>query len=72
MLRLTLPAGEHRLALNYGAAGGPTRRIELGTTPIIAGKLAFATARVWEDGVIDARPSPVLVANPSATTSRPR
>ena len=72
VLRLTLPAGEHRLALNYGAPGGPTRRIELGATQIIAGKLAFATARVWEDGMIDARPSPVLVANPSATTSRPR
>ena len=67
VVRLTLPAGEHSLTLDFGAGGSVQRRITLGLTQITAGKIAFATARVWDDGVVDIRPTPALVAIPTAT-----
>jgi hypothetical protein len=72
VLRLTLPAGQHSLVLNYGAPGQPPRRVELGVTTVAAGKLSFATARVWDDGIIDVRPAPALVVNPVPTVPQPR
>ena len=67
VVRLTLPAGQHSLTLDYGAAGRVPRRIALGQTRIAAGKIAFATARVWDDGVVEVGPTPALVAAPAAT-----
>jgi hypothetical protein len=67
VVRLTLPAGQHSLTLDYGAAGRLPRRIALGQTRIAADKIAFATARVWDDGVVEVGPTPALVAAPAAT-----
>jgi hypothetical protein len=67
VVRLTLPAGQHSVSLSYGPPGGPQRRIDLGKTQIVAGKLAFATARVWDDGVAGIRQPTALVAAPVAT-----
>jgi hypothetical protein len=72
VVRLTLPAGGHTLALDLGAAGPLQRRIALGPTQIAAGKLAFATARVWDDGVVEIRSTPALVAAPTATVHEKR
>ena len=67
IVRLTLQAGQHSLTLDYGAAGRVPRRIALGQTRIAAGKIAFATARVWDDGVVEVGPTPAIVAAPAAT-----
>lgn len=57
IVRMTLPAGVHDLAIDYVAApGAPTRRLVIGPTKIVAGKLAFATTRVWDDGVTQLQP----------------
>ncbi|NUQ92638.1 MAG: hypothetical protein HOQ26_06970 [Gemmatimonadaceae bacterium] len=56
VVRLTLPAGAHDLAIDYATgAGGAPRRIALGRVEVIPGKIAFATTRVWEDGVTPGR-----------------
>jgi hypothetical protein len=69
VVRLTLPAGEHAVTLDYGAAGRPARRIDVGKANITAGGIAFASARVWDDGVIDVGPVPALVAVPAAVSA---
>lgn len=57
IVRLFLPAGTHDLAIDYAARpGAPPRRLTIGRTEIVAGRIAFATTRVWDDGVIPARP----------------
>ena len=62
VLRLTLPAGRHELAVDYVAGpGAPTRRLVIGSTEIVAGKIAFATTRVWDDGVTETRPRPLAI-----------
>jgi hypothetical protein len=72
VVRLTLPAGRHTLTLDFGAASPLQRRIALGSTQIAAGKIAFAAARVWDDGVVDIRPAPALVVVPTATAPEKR
>jgi hypothetical protein len=57
VVRMTLPVGMHDLAIDYVAApGAPTRRLAIGPTRIVAGKLSFATTRVWDDGVTKLQP----------------
>lgn len=59
IVRMVLPAGTHDLAIDYAARPGePPRRLTIGPTEIVAGRIAFATTRVWDDGVLmpDARP----------------
>ena len=72
VVRLTLPAGHHSLTLDLGGGGSVLRRITFRPTQITAGKIAFATARVWDDGVVDIRPTPALVAVPTATAHEKR
>jgi hypothetical protein len=60
---MTLPAGQHDLAIDYVAApGAPTRRLVIGPTEIVAGKIAFATTRVWDDGVTEKQLRPLAVS----------
>ena len=72
VVRLTLPAGRHTLTLDLGPAGPLQRRIALGPTQIAAGKIAFSTARVWDDGVVEVRPTPALVAVPTGAVHEKR
>jgi hypothetical protein len=63
IVRMTLPAGTHDLSIDYAAGpGAPTRRLVIGPTTIVAGEIAFATTRVWDDGVTE------RVRQPLATT----
>ena len=63
VVRLTLPAGRHELAMDYVASpGAPIRRLVIGATEIVAGKIAFATTRVWDDGVTEKRSQPFAVS----------
>jgi hypothetical protein len=62
-MRMTLPAGRHELAIDYAASpGAPTRRLIIGQTEVVAGKITFATTRVWDDGVTEKRPQPLAVS----------
>ncbi len=57
IIRMTLPAGSHDLAIDYAARPGtPARRLAIGPTEIVAGKIAFATIRVWDDGITQVQP----------------
>ncbi|HWE43858.1 MAG TPA: hypothetical protein VG432_15240 [Gemmatimonadaceae bacterium] len=52
IVRMILPAGTHDLAIDYASRPGePPRRLTIGPTEIVAGKVAFATTRIWDDGV---------------------
>ena len=52
IIRMTLPAGSHDLAIDYAVhPGTPPRRLTIGPTEIVAGKIAFATIRIWDDGL---------------------
>jgi hypothetical protein len=63
IVRLTLPAGMHQLAIDYAARpGGPLRRLVIGPTEIVAGKIAFATTRVWDDGVTELQQKPLVIS----------
>jgi len=63
IVRMTLPTGRHDLAIDYVAGpGAPTRRLVIGPTEIIAGKIAFATTRVWDDGVTDVQRLPLAIS----------
>ena len=54
---MTLPAGTHDLAIDYVARpGAAPRRLTLGPTTVVAGKIAFATTRVWDDGITQQQP----------------
>ncbi|NUQ21074.1 MAG: hypothetical protein HOQ09_08950 [Gemmatimonadaceae bacterium] len=56
IVRLSLPAGPHELSLDYAPGdGAATRRIALGTVDIRPGRIAFATTRLWDDGVLAPR-----------------
>lgn len=65
VVRLTIPAGRHVLALDYATGGGPVRRIPLGATDVRAGALTFATARIWDDGVTAPTLRPTIGTNPA-------
>lgn len=57
IVRLILPAGTHDLAIDYAARpGDPPRRLVIGPTEIIPGHIAFATTRIWDDGVTGRQP----------------
>ena len=59
IVRLTLPAGVHELAIDYvPRPGAPPRRLTLGPTTIVPGKIAFATTRIWDDGVTELERQP--------------
>lgn len=63
IVRLTLPAGTHELAIDYATSpGGPLRRLVIGPTEIVAGKIAFATTRVWDDGVTSRTGRPLAIS----------
>lgn len=48
LARLRLPPGAHTITLEIpGAAGGPSRRIELGSAVVAPGRRTFFSARVW-------------------------
>ncbi len=62
VIRMILPAGRHDLAIDYAASpGAPTRRLVLDATEITAGKITFATTRVWDDGVTEKRSQPLAI-----------
>lgn len=66
IVRLSLPAGAHELALDYTPAAGATaRRIALGTIDVRPGKITFATTRLWDDGVLP-RERRVVTRDPRA------
>ena len=57
IVRMTLPAGTHDLAIDYvSRPGAAPRRLTLGPTTIVAGRIAFATTRVWDDGITQQQP----------------
>lgn len=66
IVRMILPSGTHDLAIDYSPRpGAPARRVAIGPTRVIAGKISFATTRVWDDGVIERiriPVAPVIVA----------
>jgi uncharacterized protein len=52
IVRMILPAGTHELAIDYAPRPGePPRRLVIGPTRIVPGRIAFATTRIWDDGV---------------------
>jgi hypothetical protein len=64
IVRISLPAGSHQLAIDYAARpGDPPRRIIIGPTEIIPGKIAFATTRIWDDGVTLPNVRPLAVTH---------
>ena len=59
IVRMTLPAGSHQLAIDYTSRPGATpRRLVIGSTEVVAGRITFATTRVWDDGVTERIPVP--------------
>lgn len=53
LVRVTLPAGTHDLAIDYASSpGAPSRRLALGRVDVTPGGIAVATTRVWDDGVL--------------------
>jgi len=63
IVRMILPAGTHDLAIDYAARPGDRpRRLAIGPTEIIAGKIAFATTRIWDDGVTELQQKPFAVS----------
>jgi hypothetical protein len=57
IVRMILPAGTHDLAIDYVARPGDApRRLVIGRTEIIPGRIAFATTRIWDDGVTQQQP----------------
>jgi len=63
IVRMILPAGTHDLAIDYAARPGDRpRRLAIGPTEIIAGKIAFATTRIWDDGVTELQQKPLAVS----------
>ena len=63
IVRMILPVGTHDLAIDYASRPGePPRRLTIGPTRIVAGKIAFATTRVWDDGVTDNYHRPLAVS----------
>jgi hypothetical protein len=63
IVRMILPVGTHELAIDYAARpGDPPRRLTIGPTEIVAGKLAFATTRVWDDGVTNNNHRPLAIS----------
>jgi len=62
VVRMILPAGTHELAIDYATRPGEApRRIVIGPTEIVAGRIAFATTRVWDDGVTVPASRPLAV-----------
>jgi hypothetical protein len=63
IVRMILPVGTHELAIDYASRPGePPRRLAIGPTEIVAGQIAFATTRVWDDGVTDNNHKPLAVS----------
>jgi hypothetical protein len=57
IVRMILPAGTHDLSIDYVARpGDPPRRLAIGPTVITPGRIAFATTRIWDDGVTQQEP----------------
>ena len=57
IVRMILPAGTHELSIDYVARPGDApRRIVIGATTIVPGRIAFATTRIWDDGVTPPAP----------------
>ncbi|HEX2780419.1 MAG TPA: hypothetical protein VHM30_13025 [Gemmatimonadaceae bacterium] len=54
VMRLSLPAGTHDLTIEYAPRPGEAARlVPLGRVEVAPGRIAFATTRLWEDGVTD-------------------
>ncbi|MFL5559981.1 MAG: hypothetical protein ACJ79K_00770 [Gemmatimonadaceae bacterium] len=52
IVRMILPAGTHDLAIDYAPRpGAPPRRLVIGPTEVVPGRITFATTRIWDDGV---------------------
>jgi hypothetical protein len=63
IVRMILPVGTHDLAIDYAARPGePPRRLTIGPTEIVAGKIAFATTRIWDDGVTGPTSGPLAIS----------
>ena len=63
IVRMILPVGTHELAIDYASRPGePPRRLTIGRTEIVAGQIAFATTRVWDDGVTSQGRRPLAVS----------
>ena len=63
IVRMTLPVGVHDLAIDYTPRpGAAPRRLTLGPTTVIAGKIAFATTRIWDDGVTELQQKPLAIS----------
>lgn len=72
IVRMSLPAGSHNLAIDYTPAPGlPGRRLVIGSTQVVAGKISFATTRIWDDGVVEHLVAPALVAPLAAIRTAP-
>ena len=72
IVRMFLPAGSHNLAIDYTPAPGlPRRRLVIGSTEVVAGKISFATTRIWDDGVVDHLVAPAVVAPLAAVRAAP-
>jgi hypothetical protein len=57
IVRVILPAGTHDLSIDYVARPGDApRRLVIGPTVVTAGRIAFATTRIWDDGVTQRQP----------------
>lgn len=57
IVRMILPAGTHDLSIDYVARPGDApRRLVIGPTTVTPGRIAFATTRIWDDGVTQQPP----------------